>query len=68
MTEHLTYVSIRKETNGDLLGTPTCEVCGPLDEAQYLPDHETDLEQIADLHWLRASSGASTNRRGTAER
>lgn len=52
--EHLTYVSIRNETDGSLLGTPWCEKCGPLGKAQYLDTHRTELHEIADLHWVNS--------------
>lgn len=56
MTEHLTTVVTRTETDGSLLGTAHCEVCGPVSGEAYLDQDEALLRQIAAEHWLRSSA------------
>lgn len=54
--EHLTYVTLRTETDGSLLGRATCEICGPLGRSLYMDEHENDLNQIAAEHWVNGGS------------
>jgi len=52
--EHFTFVALRTETDGSLLGTPFCEVCGRIAPPRYLDEAGSELEQIAAEHWVNS--------------
>lgn len=54
MAGHDTYLTLRTETDGSVLGMAQCDSCGPISRQMLLLKHEGELRQIAADHWASA--------------